>query len=390
MTVSRYDDNSVGVYSSLSSPQTYRISRMIFILLSLLLLPVSAIYAAELSIFSNIESHTYNDIAPIVQVIDSLEGKPVDEGENIFSFHQAELGVQYKSIGLIFFSRYDYWFDLTPDTTDIIYRDQNRLPLKPDHRYDIDLNMYESFAQGIALSYQGEWKQHLQFKGRLNYFKLDRVTDGYLSGELYRSGANGIKGSLNLDYVYTKDVLLDRVPEPNSGSGFSIDLGFNWQVNEHWGVMLQAYDLYSAIQWHQLTYTEAKADSNTLRFDDEGRLDTVAVLSGREWYRDYTQRLPKRFEAQVAYQISKPFAVAVNGFRYADDNLVSLLLSYDLNHVSLATEYYPRTHAIGLHAEHTYFTFHISSDDSDWQQARHLRFGLNVILPLMPWSILVK
>lgn len=328
-----------------------------------------------------INSINYSEPAPIDQMIHDLEGAPVDSGDFAFTHNQVELGLEKGRWMFAYFHRYDYFLEFNSDTAALAYIDRNDLPVPTNSSFDVNLRANHIRSEGIALGYRESFiDDRVKTSLRLNYLTSNDFTDGSLQGSLSTT-SEGYQGDLFLDYQYSEDSLLERPEEKVDGSGFSIDFLVSWLIDEKWFVSLEGKDVTSEIRWNDVTYTQARATTDVISFDEEGRIDSIPVLSGIESYRDHTQRLPAQYRLIVQYQYQESLYIIPRLFSYESNYFYQLELKKQWEKLSLSANFDATTQSLGFSLQHKYVDFSIISDSTDYEKAKALNVQLGLRIP---------
>lgn len=272
----------------------------------------------------NLSTFSHSEITSIDQLINELEGPPIEEGNTIITANSLEFGLayvyqtRYKISGNIVF-RYDYYLDFTPDTAQLFYADKNEVPLDRRRDYDIDMKANHASGSGVKIGYEYFWDENFSTKVNVSFLRMNSLVDGRLWGTLSSETGesdSSVEGNLRLDYAYTEDRLLDREETGGTGNGYSIDLGIYWQPFSFLTLDVFLKDIESNILWEQQFTTDGRANSDNISFDDNGFIDTRPVLSWWEREEDHNQRLPYQATLNVGYQFWRSHFVDYEYFSY--------------------------------------------------------------------------
>jgi hypothetical protein len=333
-------------------------------------------------IYLSVESFSYSEPAPIDQIIDGLEGPEPESGEVAFTFNHAEIGGNFGAWQVGVFARYDYLLEFNSDTVDLFYRDANDLPFPIDRTYNVNLEPNHIQAEGIGVSYRFAVTPSLSITPRINYLQADVVTRGYLRGEIIADEDGDYQGELSLNYIYEEDILLDRERESISGDGFSLDVSAHWQIAPKWSLSAYLKDYYSEITWDDVTFTQAQANTNTVSFDEEGRLDSIPVLSGREGFRSFTQSLPQRGKVIVNHQMTKVFSLTAQVDHVEEYVYSRLAWQANWGGWGIASGYQFETEAFDVAFNSKYFSLKLIADSTDTEKAHTFGLNMNVSIPV--------
>ncbi|CAA0102561.1 Uncharacterised protein [Zhongshania aliphaticivorans] len=342
--------------------------------------PLLSFATTETEYYSFINSLSYSQAAPIEQMIHDLEGAPLKSGSYAFTHNQFEIGFREDNVEFSFFYRYDYYLKFNKDTGQIAYLLRNDLALPKNTHYDIYLRPNHLRAWGLGAAYKYQFNTQLNIKTRLNYLRATHTTDGYLNGQL-NTVDDSYQAQLYLNYGYSRDTLLERPEEDSDGHGLSLDIDLSWQLDKI-SLGFSGRDILSYIQYRDLTYTTAIADTNNIAFDPNGNIDTKPTVSGIERYRDQTQRLAARYTLSGSFQLAP--GRALNSEIFAYDRQVFPRLGYQSqwHNTKWQLNYDFRSSAWGINLSGRYLHLALRTDSLDWENANalELQFGVNLKL----------
>ncbi|TMM45072.1 hypothetical protein [Colwellia ponticola] len=372
----------------------YSLSLILLFIIFIMSLTITTAYSRESirvlpdkqhQTYSTIDSISYSEAMPIKQLFNDLEGPEIKDGDFAYTHNQVELGHRWGAFELAVFWRYDYFLTFTPDTAWLFYLNKNKksyntatanqagLELKD---YNIDLNANHIQSRGAAIGYTFDLLPELAVKTRLNYFHSGDMTYGSLSGNVTAS-ADDYQGTLYLDYAYKHDSLLDREEESILGQGVGIDIDIFWQLTSELSLYMQGRDVFSYIDWHDVTYTKAKAITDRVSYDENGLIHVIPNISGTRGYRDEIQRLPSRYLFDLNYQL-KDWQLAMQWFRYDKFNFPRVMLGTRERTVDWHVGYDFKTNAIEVGLEHSNVSFKVKSDQLDINKAHDFSLGLSI------------
>lgn len=327
--------------------------------------------------YSFIDSHSYSEIAPIKQVIDGLEGDPIDSGSFAFTHNQFEVGQRWNGFELAAFWRYDYYLEFDKDTAQLVYLDKNDVAPEPGREYDVFLKANHLVSRGVGLGYSYDFNPGLTGRVRLNYLTASEMLDGDLKGRV-STDTSTYAGDLQLDYGYSEDILLDREKESVRGKGYSVDVDLFWQVTDRLDVVLRGRDVYSRIRWKDLTYTRATATTDRISYDEDGNLQSIPGIQGVEGYRNHTQQLPERYWLAGHYALNDNWTASAEVFSYDAHLFPRVMLGRQWGALSVQASYDLEAQALGVGLTNRYVQFLLRADDADWEKAKALELLLNV------------
>ncbi|WP_190761991.1 hypothetical protein [Spongiibacter pelagi] len=333
-------------------------------------------------IYSELESQSFSEIAPIAQLLDDLEGPAVKEGDIAFTHNQVEIGYRDNQWEYSVFLRYDYLLNFNSDTAELAYLDKNDLPVPQGRTFNVDLRPNHMRARGLGLGYTFDLAKQHRLKIRGNYLQPSETTQGALRGQL-TTLSNGYEADLKVDYSYSRDSLLDRPEESVDGHGLSLDLDYQWQAGD---VLLQveARDILSWIHYKDLTYTRAVATTNTISYDANGRLNSIPTVQGIESNRSEIQHLPRRFQFSASQPCSSTTKISCRAelFTYDGKGFPRLGIDGKAGKLNWQADYDFVAKAVGLGVKSQYFTVKLRTDDIRWEDMYALELLISASVPL--------
>lgn len=332
-------------------------------------------------LFSQTQAFGYsqeNGIYPLVKG-DKIAYTPA---KHAFTLNQAEMGVRYQQFSFSLLARYEWYLRFSPDTMLLYGESVNRQDMQASKRYDVDLRVEHLISQGIKLAWTSDPTQPFIWHVSASYLQAQEMMSGRLHGQVGQTGKSDYDGLLELDYVYSEDVLLKReVQAPSSHFGYTSDIGIHWQFHERVFISLLAQDFYSSIYWRDMSYTVATANTATAETDENGFVSIKPLVNGVEGFRDYTQRLPVKYHARFGY-LSGQHAYSIKNVYVDRLWLTDLEWSTQWrDNLRSRFSYNWQTRAIGVEGQWRWFTFGVQSDQLDYQQATILNLTLGIVIP---------
>ncbi len=304
-------------------------------------------------------------------------------GGSAVTFNHAEIGARAGQWSLGLLARLDYQADFHPDTVELYYFTQNKLPLTEGRSYTVDMGVRHSLSRGVRLGYDFEVQPGLTAALGLSYLKGLELTDGHLSGGAEAINESDLNFQFDVDYSYSRDSLFHRDVNAPSGSGYALDLGLSWR-RDRFSAQLEVRDLLGFIDWKEAPFTTATANTNNKRFDESGYVIFDPMISGVESYHDFRQELPRKLFLSAQYQWAswsnllldysdlrvKQFTDAGFGLTSERWGKLGLLYGLDTDAITLRYAYTP------------YALFSITADTLDVEAAQTLGLRLEVNWPL--------
>jgi hypothetical protein len=346
--------------------------------------PINILLDEQHQTYSEMESTSYSEAMPIKQLINNLKGSKIKDGDFAFTHNQFEIGHRWGAFELALFWRYDYFLTFSPDTAWLFYLDKNagsintsgnqqtNLELK---NYNVRLNANHIQSQGAALGYSFNLLPELAVKTRLNYFHSGDMTNGSLRGDIVTS-ADDYTGTLYLDYSYKHDSLFNREEESISGQGLGLDIDVFWQLTDKMSFYVQGRDVFSYIEWSDVTYTKATAITDRVSYDENGYIHAIPNISGINEYRKHIQRLPERYLFDLNYHLEN-WQLALQLYRYDNFNFPRIKFGTREKVINWHVGYDLKTSAVEFGVEHSNLSFKIKSERLDWSKAHDFSLSLS-------------
>jgi hypothetical protein len=342
--------------------------------------PITIFRDGQQQTYSEIESISYSEAMPIKQLVNDLKGPKIKDGDFAFTHNQFEIGHRWGAFELAVFWRYDYFLTFSPDTAWLFYLDKNADSInRPDLElkdYNVRLNANHIESQGAAIGYSFDLLPELAIKTRLNYFNSGNMTNGSLTGNITTS-SDDYTGTLYLDYAYKHDSLLGREEESILGQGLGIDIDVFWQITDKVSLYVQGRDVFSYIEWRDVTYTKATAITDRVSYDENGTIHVIPNISGIEGHHKQIQRLPNRYLFDLNYHLEN-WQLAVQWYRYDNYNFPRLKLGTREKVINWHVGYDLKTNAVEFGLDHSNISFKIKSERLDWSEAHDFSLALSV------------
>lgn len=328
-----------------------------------------------------VESSMYghSETAPVAQiVVDDFEGEVFEGGTFSYTHNVWEAGARYAAYKIAAIARYDYLLEYTEDVAELIYADKNNLPIETHRDYRLYLAARHARTYGVKLGYTYEATPQMAFSMDLSMLNVASFIDGQVSGDV-RVDADSYSGEIDLDYVYNKDKLLDRIADKPSGYGYALDLAWVWQAHPRLRFAAALHDVLSALRIDRAPFTRASARSNRVSLGADDRIDVKPTLTGQENYRAHTLRLPQRVNLQGHYALTEDYGLGLQLQTLRSRRYVSVLLERRIDAVqSLHTAFDGRKKAVTLEWRAAHWHAAITSDHLNVEKARTFGLALGV------------
>lgn len=328
---------------------------------------VSAAHAGPTVWFEG-ESLTYSESLSVEGWLNSLRADRFESGGEIsFTHNQASLGAEIVSNGtgawsVALVTRYDASTQYTPDTATLLYASANHLPVF-EGAYDLDAQVRETWASGLAARYEAHPLDRLTFAATLTALKGHKLTSGRAYGEAALTEPDLVEGIVALDYRYSDDFVFEREAEEPDGYGATLDVSLTWRAAERLELHAAVEDLWSEIRWSEAPRTIADANSVTSRLGDDGLLRVRPLVEGQRSQTDYNQRYSARRRVRAAYAATDRLSVSQSVLNFEDVYLPTTMLEWKVSEtLALSSSYGWKTQAVGLGLGWRGFEASISSD----------------------------
>ncbi|MFB9136599.1 hypothetical protein ACFSJQ_17025 [Vibrio olivae] len=348
-------------------------------MLSLIPLPIPSDQSV---MFTHLSASGYaqgNEIYPLIM---GKQGGYVSS-DHAYTLNQGEVGVQYGDFSVSLFSRYEWYLKFNPDTMSIYAGSLEGTDLDLGREYQIMLDAEHLYSHGLRLGWSHDWSPRFTTYLSVSYLQAQDMLSGTLQGDAQRDVFGQYQGLLNLNYVYTDDVLFNRTTNaPKSDFGYSSDIGFNWQPSDHVFISAWVQDAFNAIRWNDLPRTQAYANSAISITDDQGNVSIRPIVFGVSDSENYTQHLPTKYYARTAFLYGNG-ALGVKGL-YVDGLWLTDIewFAHWTPQFSTQVSVNTQSHALGLKANWHGFYLGLRSDDLDYQAATHLELNTGFSIAL--------
>lgn len=250
--------------------------------------------------YAAMESFGHSEPVSIHDYINDWEG-PLQSGSDAVTHNWLETGARNGAWSIGYVQRYDYEIKASRDAALLYHQIKNKQDLVPGTVYDLDLRAFHNRSQGLRLAREfrhGNWRLEPGF----SLLSGQALIDGAIHGVASAVDVKEYSFNAAVSYHYTEDALFDRQVDGPSGEGFALDLALGYRFSERWNLELSGRDLLGFLYWREAPVTDAIATSDTQEFDDDGYLQFRPTLTGREFNRDYHQRLHPRGLASLQWQ----------------------------------------------------------------------------------------
>ena len=334
--------------------------------------------AAQADVYLDGESLSYSENLNIESFFDSFEGGDFDaSGDVSFTHDEVRLGLLHQAFGgtwdVALVARYDYYADYTAATAEIAYNVNNALPLRAGD-YDLAVRLLEVKSQGVRVGYERAVTETLSLGLAAALLHADELTDGAANGIVNIDQAGDVTGTIDLDYVFTDDLLFGRDFDRPEGVGVTLDLSADWQPTDSLRVSLAVDDIWSEITWDDANRTIGNLDTQTAVIDENGLLQVRPTYVGQNPTLDYKQDFEPRSTVAANYQLNDRFSLGQSAFNI--DQVWLYESRFDVafgEQLSAGGSFEWSSGGLGLHVGWRGLRMEVASDQLDWRDAKYLQ-----------------
>ena len=336
----------------------------------------SVLQANETEFYFDSNLYGHSQTSSITQIVlDEFEGEDFDGGEHSFTHNIWEIGGVYKGLKLAAVARYDYTLNYTEDVAELVFREKNDKPIETNRTYDLYLDVLHMRSTGLKFGYQYKINNDIKISADASWLQVTSYMQGFIDGRVEVTDDDYV-GDIALDYVYSKDKLLDRIARRPKGYGYTLDFHVQSQLTDSLALSISFLDLVNEINIKEAPYTAANATSNRLSISPEGLIDVKPILTGVEDYRDHRLKLEPRYDAEFLYGFDELWDVYAGVFHYDDYTYSSLGFGYKVTEsLGVKTVIDLKTQALELNLQSQAWSVGLISDDFNLNDAR--TFGLS-------------
>lgn len=257
---------------------------------------------AEPVFYSSLSIESYSESFPVYDLATGL-GQEFQTGKTHFAIGRMENGVRYNNAAVALVHRYEAFVSTSKAASELIWRNEADQSIPSGRQWPLSLRVNQVSMYGLALSYGVDLIPALRLSVSLQLLRAREMYDGEISGFI-ETYPDDYQGRLHLDYFYTRDVVWDRPTARRYGEGGALDIQLDWTVHQRHAVRLVVQDAVNGIYWKDMYYTTANLTSDRISYDENGKLNVRAAMSGYEGERDHWQRLPAKMRLRWAMQIN--------------------------------------------------------------------------------------
>ncbi|TLM79333.1 hypothetical protein ACONUD_13445 [Microbulbifer harenosus] len=296
-------------------------------------------------------------------------------GDSTWTRNRLELGANYGNWTVGYTQRFDYRLEYNRDTADLYYRNENNLPARQGD-VPVFLRIDQLRAQGFKIGYRHRWQSGIFARVSVTALEASDFQAGQLAGTLNAEG-DFFSGTADLDYRYTKDLLLEHQFDMPQGRGFTTDLAVGYSGSER-TIQIQLQDLYNRIDWELAPHTYGKFD--TIDRDVEDKVQLNPLFSGKRLLEDFRQKMPMYGLASYTEHARGGADVKLDVEYYGNDLRYTTGLLWD--HVPgnpyLGYELVDRQWLLSVGDDNGIWKLQLGFDDPDLEKAHSLTIAMAV------------
>lgn len=339
----------------------------------------SVVHGADYQVYFDSRVIAYSDSIAIKSIADDWE-PPFYGGKKALAYGGAELGATWQSWGGAYFEQCDYQINFTEETAEFLYLTKNRLPLELGKEYQLAIHALHNCHEGLKLNYIWRPTSNFKTKTSLSYLRSTNFTNGSLSGFATATSEKDYDFQFDADYFYSRDVLFKRSIGTALGTGYGVDLQFDWLATEKTSMQLEVVNVAGYLHWDKAPFTTANATSDRKTYDEDGYVRYKPAITGLETYDRLTQKLPRKWFFAMQYRFNSQiellaehddlklaqFSRAGVGYAIQTDQRVEALLNVSVN----ALEFRYLHHDLKLE---------IGGDATEFNRLRYFVFQLSYL-----------
>lgn len=244
-----------------------------------------------------LNSYNYSQAKYIEDYIGDFSG-PVKIGDHAVSLNKLVFDIHYGDFNIGVFRRLEYQHYFTADTIRLQHNIKNNLLPNSSENYQLRLKMDHFDATGIKLGYQWHHFKNISVSLIGNYFTAVNFYSSELAGKAEWNSKDDLIINAPTKVYSAKNMLLEFPKINSNGTGFSVDLGINWKLNDQWNIQLNANDIASEINWDKALLSKINR-WDIYQVNSSGVLETSPVIEGN--ILTYKQELIKNYKGTIAF-----------------------------------------------------------------------------------------
>lgn len=278
--------------------------------------------ASSFYVHQFLEGHS--DSFPVHSLVHGLD-EHFRSGEFNFVVNRTEAGLRRGDTSWGVLYRYEAYADASRAASELIWRVDTDQDIPAQREWPLQLQVNQVAMQGMVVSRRVDLADGLALTTAFQLLHATQMMDGSVQGHI-TTYDDEYEGQLHLNYFYTRDALWDRPVDRRRGQGLAMDVTLDWQIDERQSLRLALLDAANGIYWKDMYYTRSDLDSDRHSYDEDGRLEVRAAMTGFEGNRSHWQRLPVKALVDWRWQIGAQHRFGLEGIWI--DKYQDLRLSY--------------------------------------------------------------
>lgn len=346
----------------------------------LVVIPVTGFCFDNPKLAIRFESVSYNESTSLRSITGEWDDK-VTSGDDTLSVTRFYVGYEDDSISIQYLRRYDILYEYANDTARLIYQTENRLPLTPGDEYQLYIRSKSSVSRGIRLGYIKQLGQDFNIAAFFSLLSPTDLEDGVLNGSAIATTSNDYDFNISSDVFYRDDPLFDRDSESLSGSGYALDLNFDYTMSEQWYVKLELLDVLGELSFNNAPYTTADATSDVKSFDEEGYVIYNPVVTGVEGNKDFSYEFDMESHLTILYTLSSQYRFSLLHHDYRNIAYQELQFIQSFTRNMISWHLIPELKAAGISYHSPNFMIGLVADDLDFDKTKYLAVYSRIFIP---------
>jgi len=325
------------------------------------------------------ESISFSETLNFEAILDGLEGGQFrEDGDISFTHSQTAAGWRWRGFDLAATFRYDYVADYSSDAVALLIGGDNGFEIE-DGDFDVDVRLNRAAGVGARLGYvRSFFDDRLTLGAYGSALATSALQEGTLEGLVNVSGGGSdFAGELELDYVFSNDIVFDSEVTAPNGFGLTFDIVAALAITDRLSAEIEINDIWSRIWWQDAPRTIASASTDNVTSNPDGSINVTALLSGQSSIEDTTTRYFTRTQAELSYRLNEKWTLSQDVFNLRSAVLSTSQIEYGVNeHLSVGFEVEWVTRAVGFGVNWRGFEAGITTDNFDLLDARYLRANI--------------
>lgn len=243
-----------------------------------------------------VQGYASSRIMAIKPLIDRFEGD-LKSGQDAVTRNQIRSGGSRGPWTVELLHRFDYEIEASRDFVEGYHALRNKSTLDPGRRYALSLEAWHVEARGARVARAFQFTPMIALTTGFSLLEGRKLLDGALEGSGIASDADTLDYQIEVSYAYSRDVLFKRPVSPPSGTGASMDLGLEINLDTRGKYRLQLWDAWGRMRWRNAPGTEAVANTDRDTSTPENGLNPL--VSGREFNQSFTQHFRPYLQADA-------------------------------------------------------------------------------------------